>query len=202
MVAGTEQYEFGEKIRKALEIRLGREKTFTTRNACRGTFQRGCAEKGAHALSRVTSTLYSGDSRFILSGSDDGNIRIWKARANEKMGVVTARERAAMEYREALKQKWSVDKEVGRVMRYALLPIFLFLAHVTVQDATFAQVNPFDIEAQAYDGRSAAGQGGEAAEAFTGGRAETQGCAKKGGPYGAKVDILSVQCMPFVAFLE
>jgi len=67
---------------------------------------------------RVTSTLYSADARFVLSGSDDGNIRIWKAKASEKLGVITARERAAIEYRDALKEKWAVDSEVGRVMRY------------------------------------------------------------------------------------
>lgn len=66
---------------------------------------------------RVTSTVFSGDARFVLTGSDDGNVRIWKAKASDKLGVITARERAAMEYRESLKNRWKVDSEVSRVTR-------------------------------------------------------------------------------------
>lgn len=68
----------------------------------------------------MTSTLFSGDARFVLSGSDDGNVRVWKAKASEKLGVVTARERAAIEYRNKLKERWSVDTEVSRISRYVL----------------------------------------------------------------------------------
>jgi WD repeat and SOF domain-containing protein 1 len=28
------------------------------------------------------------DTKFILSGSDDGNIRLWKTKASEKLGAV------------------------------------------------------------------------------------------------------------------
>ena len=69
-------------------------------------------------MQRVTSTIYSSDARYVLSGSDDGNVRIWKAKASDKLGVITARERAAMEYRESLVKRWAVDKEVGRVQRF------------------------------------------------------------------------------------
>ena len=55
----------------------------------------------------------------MITGSDDGNVRIWKAKASDKLGIITARERAAMEYRESLKERWKVDAEVNRVMRYA-----------------------------------------------------------------------------------
>ncbi|KAF4613062.1 hypothetical protein D9613_011063 [Agrocybe pediades] len=73
-------------------------------------------------MQRVTSTVFSADARFVLSGSDDGNVRIWKAKASDKLGVVTARERAAMEYRESLKDRWRVDSEVDRVARTRHLP--------------------------------------------------------------------------------
>ncbi|KAH9931500.1 WD40 repeat-like protein [Fomitopsis serialis] len=73
-------------------------------------------------MQRVTTTLYTADARFVLSGSDDGNVRVWKAHAAEKLGVVTAHERAAIEYRESLKQKWKMDKEVGRVQRSRHIP--------------------------------------------------------------------------------
>jgi len=77
---------------------------------------------------RVTSTVYSGDARFVLSGSDEGNVRIWKANASEKLGVVTARERAAIEYRNKLKERWAVDTEVARISRYAFSEPFIYVA--------------------------------------------------------------------------
>lgn len=69
---------------------------------------------------RVSSSIFSADARFVLTGSDDGNVRIWKAKASEKLGVITARERAAIEYRESLKERWKVDSEVNRVTRLVL----------------------------------------------------------------------------------
>ena len=49
-------------------------------------------------------------------------MRIWKAKASDKLGVITARERAAMEYRESLKERWKVDSEVNKVTRSVLIP--------------------------------------------------------------------------------
>ena len=63
------------------------------------------------------STVFTADARFVLSGSDDGNVRIWKAKASDKLGVIDSRERAAMEYRDTLKERWKMDAEVGKVAR-------------------------------------------------------------------------------------
>ena len=52
-------------------------------------------------------------------------MRIWKAKASDKLGVITARERAAMEYRESLKERWKVDSEVNKVTRLVLYPFGL-----------------------------------------------------------------------------
>lgn len=46
---------------------------------------------------------------------------MWKAKASEKLGIIDARERAAMEYRDSLKERWKFDPEVGRVSRCVLL---------------------------------------------------------------------------------
>ena len=54
----------------------------------------------------------------MLSGSDDGNVRVWKANASEKLSTVTARERSAIEYRNALKERRKMDAEIGKVQRY------------------------------------------------------------------------------------
>jgi Sof1-like domain len=66
----------------------------------------------------VFSTIYTGDARFVLSGSDDGNLRLWKAHASEKLGIIGGRERAAREYRTKLREKWKYDPEVGKIERY------------------------------------------------------------------------------------
>lgn len=41
-------------------------------------------------MQRLTAVAWSMDDRYIYSGSDEMNIRIWKARANEKLGVVSS----------------------------------------------------------------------------------------------------------------
>lgn len=68
-------------------------------------------------MQRVLTTLYTMDARFVLSGSDDGNVRLWKAHAHERLGVLDTRERNSLEYREALKQRWKYDEEIGKVLR-------------------------------------------------------------------------------------
>ncbi|KZV96002.1 WD40 repeat-like protein [Exidia glandulosa HHB12029] len=73
-------------------------------------------------MQRVLSTIYTADARFVLSGSDDGNVRLWKARASDRLGVMDTREKAAMEYRDSLKARWKADKEVGKVLRSHHVP--------------------------------------------------------------------------------
>ena len=70
----------------------------------------------------ITSTVFTADARFVLSGSDDGNVRIWKAHAADKLGVVSTREKAAMEYRDALRERWKMDSEISKVARSRRIP--------------------------------------------------------------------------------
>ncbi|KAI0306272.1 WD40-repeat-containing domain protein [Multifurca ochricompacta] len=85
-------------------------------------------------MQRVLATAFTADARFVLSGSDGGNVRVWKADASEKLGVITARERSAIEYRNALKERWKMDFEIGKLdiltslknrFRMSLLPVFV-----------------------------------------------------------------------------
>lgn len=39
-------------------------------------------------MQRLTCVGWSLDDKYIISGSDEMNIRVWKARASEKLGVV------------------------------------------------------------------------------------------------------------------
>lgn len=73
-------------------------------------------------MQRIFSVKYSSDNKYILSGSDDTNIRLWKARAAEKLNQLMPRERAAVEYRQALKQRFSHTPEVRRIARDRPVP--------------------------------------------------------------------------------
>lgn len=117
---GTGRLGYGKKVRV---IRL----KYIIRSGCRGKLGLKFSQILTLNLTlffsiRVSSSIYSADARFVLTGSDDGNVRIWKAKASDKLGVITARERAAMEYRESLKERWKVDSEVNKVARSVLYP--------------------------------------------------------------------------------
>lgn len=40
-------------------------------------------------MQHLTSVIWSLDNKFVLSASDEMNIRIWKANASEKLGTVS-----------------------------------------------------------------------------------------------------------------
>ncbi|GAA6063636.1 hypothetical protein JCM10212_002597 [Sporobolomyces blumeae] len=73
-------------------------------------------------MQRVFSTLFTLDARFVLSGSDDANLRIWKARAADKLGVVDKKEQVQREYRDELRNKWNTVAEVNKIERQRYLP--------------------------------------------------------------------------------
>ena len=47
-----------------------------------------------------------------MSGSDEMCLRLWKARASEKLGVMKDRERVALQYAEKLKEKYAQHPQV------------------------------------------------------------------------------------------
>lgn len=92
---------------------------------------------------------FSGDGTYVLSGSDDTNVRIWKAKASEQLGVVCApltflhyitdlqyrfvaielfssfeqllpREKHKHAYMNALKERYKHLPEVQRIDRYVI----------------------------------------------------------------------------------
>ena len=50
--------------------------------------------------------------QYIVSGSDEMCLRLWKARASEKLGVMKDRERVALQYAEKLKEKYAQHPKV------------------------------------------------------------------------------------------
>jgi len=58
----------------------------------------------------------------VVSGSDEGNIRIWKSRASEKLGVMSRKEKEAKDHRDKLVEKWKHVGEVKKIHRQRYLP--------------------------------------------------------------------------------
>ncbi|XP_071865516.1 DDB1- and CUL4-associated factor 13 [Bombus fervidus] len=69
-------------------------------------------------MQRLTCMAWSLDNKYVISGSDEMNIRIWKAKASEKLGVLRPRERAALNYSEALKEKFAAHPQIKRIYRH------------------------------------------------------------------------------------
>eukprot|EP00592_Proboscia_alata_P023964 CAMPEP_0194446448 /NCGR_PEP_ID=MMETSP0176-20130528/128445_1 /TAXON_ID=216777 /ORGANISM="Proboscia alata, Strain PI-D3" /LENGTH=605 /DNA_ID=CAMNT_0039273163 /DNA_START=160 /DNA_END=1979 /DNA_ORIENTATION=- len=68
-------------------------------------------------MQRVFAVGISADSKYIVSGSDDTNIRLWRVNASENSGVKTPREENALEYRAALLKKHSHLPEVSKITK-------------------------------------------------------------------------------------
>lgn len=71
---------------------------------------------------RVFSVRFTPDNKYVLSGSDDGNIRIWRADASSRSGIKSARLRQKLEYDEALIRRYSHMPEIRRIRRHRHLP--------------------------------------------------------------------------------
>ncbi|KAE8352554.1 WD40-repeat-containing domain protein [Aspergillus coremiiformis] len=73
-------------------------------------------------MQRVFSAKFTPDNKYILSGSDDGNIRLWRAHASDRSGIKSARQRAKLEYDQALVQRYAHMPEIRRIKRQRHVP--------------------------------------------------------------------------------
>ncbi|KAL0984913.1 hypothetical protein UPYG_G00150380 [Umbra pygmaea] len=73
-------------------------------------------------MQHVICVKWSSDNKYVLSGSDEMNIRLWKASAAEKLGVLTPREQAAVNYNQKLKERFQHHPEVRRIARHRHVP--------------------------------------------------------------------------------
>ncbi|PKU83402.1 DDB1- and CUL4-associated factor 13 [Dendrobium catenatum] len=73
-------------------------------------------------MQRVFCVKYSCDGTYVISGSDDTNLRLWKAKASEQLGVLLPRERRKQEYLDAVKDRYKHLPEVKRIVRHRHLP--------------------------------------------------------------------------------
>lgn len=73
-------------------------------------------------MQRLTDVAWTLDAKYILSSSDEMDIRMWRANASEKIGPKFSREQAAFDTNQALKDKFKHHPEVKRILRHRHLP--------------------------------------------------------------------------------
>lgn len=73
-------------------------------------------------MQRVSSVLFTSDAKYILSGSNEMDIRIWKSKRSEKLGIKSYREEANFKYQEKLKEKFAHFPQVKRIARNRHIP--------------------------------------------------------------------------------
>lgn len=78
-------------------------------------------------MQRIFVVNWSADAKYILSGSDEMNIRLWKADASEHLGTKSARQQASYKYDQALKERFKHHPEIRRIARYTRLSCFCHL---------------------------------------------------------------------------
>ena len=91
-------------------------------NVSGGRLGRSRACYHSRRMQRVFTVEFSPDARFVLSGSDDTNVRIWKARANDKLGAMGAREKRKRRYDAALVRRYQHVEEVRRIVHHTHVP--------------------------------------------------------------------------------
>lgn len=79
-------------------------------------------------MQRLTSIAWSLDNKYIISGSDEMNLRIWKAQASEKLGALKPREKAALNYSDALRDKYAAHPQISRIARHRHVPKRIYKA--------------------------------------------------------------------------
>ncbi|XP_078163398.1 WD repeat and SOF domain-containing protein 1 [Carex rostrata] len=89
-------------------------------------------------MQRVFSVRYSCDASYVISGSDDTNLRIWKSKASEQLGVILPREKKKHEYNDALKARFKHLPEIKRIVKHRHLPKPVYKAAIMRRAVTAA----------------------------------------------------------------
>ena len=73
-------------------------------------------------MQRVFGVRFSGDGSYVFSASDDMNVRIWKAKASQKLGAMLPREKNKQAYNTALVKRYGHLPEIKRITRHRHVP--------------------------------------------------------------------------------
>ncbi len=79
----------------------------------------------AKRMQRVWSVSYTADSKYILSGSEDTNLRLWKSISNERIAPLAKAAQTNRDYEKKLVEKYQDVGDVKRVSRDKKLPRYI-----------------------------------------------------------------------------
>lgn len=74
-------------------------------------------------MQHVFAVRFTTDSKFILSGSDDGNVRLWRRNASERVAIMNSRQISKKNYDDALKERYKHMHDIRRISRHRQVPI-------------------------------------------------------------------------------
>ena len=86
-------------------------------------FSRDCYH--TKRMQKVYSVLYTMDDKYVLSGSDDTNIRVWKSVANDPIKLLNKRESDSREYSKRLVEKYKYMPNIRKIMNRKHLPKYI-----------------------------------------------------------------------------
>ncbi|XP_067931979.1 DDB1- and CUL4-associated factor 13-like [Watersipora subatra] len=81
----------------------------------------------------VRCVRWSKDNRYILSGSDETNIRVWKSNPAEKIGSVHPRMKSALNYNQALKERFEEYPQIRRIAKHRHIPYRVFKQQIELK---------------------------------------------------------------------
>lgn len=73
-------------------------------------------------MQRIFCVNFSSDSQYVLSGSDDTNIRIWKAVSSATIGVSTGRQERREQVRDTIMKRYAHMPEIKRITHDVKVP--------------------------------------------------------------------------------
>ncbi|GAW79271.1 ribosomal processing protein [Plasmodium gonderi] len=76
-------------------------------------------------MQHVLCCKFSLDDKYVLTGSSDMCIRIWRSCAHEPSGVLSHKEKQAINYRNKLKEKYASLKEIKRIRNHHHVPALI-----------------------------------------------------------------------------
>jgi len=79
-------------------------------------------------MQRIYCVKWSVDAKYILSGSNEANIRLWKANAAEKLAPTRSREKASLRYSNKLRNKFKYHPQIRRIARHRHVPKMIYKA--------------------------------------------------------------------------
>lgn len=65
------------------------------------------------------------DEKYVVSGSDDTNIRFWKSVANDPLKLLNVREKESLDYKRKLVEKYKYNPEIKKIKRHKHLPKYI-----------------------------------------------------------------------------